>query len=143
MKIKIVETKFGHPVYYGRQMLWLKGWLWGTNLTSSFYFPSDTIIKQLAKYVPKKPITLFRAHDNATQNTVLQSWTHDYDIAKEMAYDSDRIVKESTFAPNRILVDVTKIDYTIQKHLLEHMWDEVIVINGSAIKYIQKIRELR
>ena len=135
-------TRFGHKVYEGKLVPWLKIWLWGGdgNKAGEFSFPSDTIIKAASKYRPKKPITLYRAHDPNLPDTALQSWTKDKDIASDMADDSDRQLIEKQFDPDQILIDLSMLDKSVQEHTLEHNWDEVIVANGDAIKYVNDVR---
>lgn len=143
MKINIPAKRFGHKVFYGRLVPWLKIWMWGGdgNGTGEFSFPNDAIIKQCTKYVPKKPVTLFRSHDNSVPDTVLQSWTHYKWLAEDLAGDDPkRAVISKTFNPDRVLIDVSLIDKTVQEQTLEHTWAEVIILNGEAVTYVAAIR---
>jgi len=136
-------TRFGSKVFNGKLIPWVKTWMWGGdgNAAGHFSFPSDALIRQSSKYVPKKTVTLYRAHDKNIKDSALQSWTHDKDIAQQMAEDSGRELISREFAPEQILIDLSLFDKSVQQHILEHNWDEVIVATGDAAAYIQGVRE--
>ena len=136
------KTGAGEVIEKGTLMAWAKSWTWGRKGKAAdvYDLPSDKVIKQAAKYVPKQPVTLYRAHTPGQKHEELQSWSHDKELIEQMADDMDREVLVKTFHPDQIMIDFDMLDPQAKKYVLQTDFSEVVVANGKTLERLRAVR---
>lgn len=93
--------------------------------------PTGAMLKELAPYKPKEPVTLYRGDSGEGENDSLavRSWTHDLSVAEKFAGENGTVYKE-TVDPKDIVFDSTTAPPDVTKHLQNDFEKEVIVKSG-------------
>ena len=106
--------------------------------------PSDSVIIELGRYVPKSSVILYRGENNKS-GAGLKSWTYDKEIATGFAQvdTNGRVIKKS-WNPSEILLDFTMLpqEYKddLDKHGMGTGLKEVVCGYGTMLNHIKSLR---
>lgn len=105
--------------------------------------PSDSIIKELAKYTPSDSVVLYRGGKSGGKEPY-KSWSYDKDVAEGFVGEGEKVMKRRWY-PDEILVDFTRLPKAYKDDLEENgmgnSLQEVICAYGPALKHMKDVRK--